>query len=280
MLDNIVDYIEIMVKFFPYEWGTSTKAYISEETAEKLQAVGLKEMQVSLDSFNPEHANQLMGDSHAFDEVIATMNNLKKAGIEVTLKAVITSLNIYDIPDYFRKGVELGIKHIRVSYYYASANRHSDALKPTNQQLEWLNNTMPDVLEFLKGHGVTTDYYKHPLYSPVHGDERIFCGGYTKSMSVRYDGQTLFCDSLNHTDEFVSGNLKDKSIMEIWNSEEAQNMGCPEYFKEKFIGTKCYNCKLYHNCFYKRCYVRSYNTYGKYFEVDPACPYGEKDYIL
>ena len=61
---------------------------------------------------------------------------------------------------------------------------------------------------------------------------------------------------------------------------EINNFNNPEFFKDKYKGTKCYSCKVFNNCFFRRCYVRSYQKYGKYFEVDPACPFGEDNYIV
>ena len=281
VLDNITDYLKVMIDYFPYDWGTSTKSFISLSEAEKLKAIGLKEMQVSLDSLNPNTADKLMGVKGAYDEVISTINNLMTVGITVVTKATITSQNIYDIPFLFVKLIDMGIKHLRFSYYYISANRHKDMLYPSDDQFKWLNENMIKPLEYAEKMGVTTDYYNHEMYDINKNDtKRVFCGGFVGNMCVRYDGGVLFCDSLNHCDEFIVGNLKEKGILEIWNSKEVSEINDPDHFKEKYKGTKCYTCHMYRNCFYKRCYVRSFTQTGKYFDVDPACPFGDANYII
>lgn len=280
IIKNIDEYLKVMIDYFPNEWGTSTKTYVSEGLAKKLSEIGLKEMQVSIDSHIPETVDKLLGVGNAFNEVIATIHNLINAGIEVTTKSVITSLNIYDIPETIRFLVKLGVKYLRFSYYYISANRHSDTLYPTNEQFAWLNNEIPALLNYLKENNVGTDLTTHELYQNAFRGDRVICGGFTGSMSVRFDGAVMFCDSLNHCDDFAAGNLKRQGILEAWNSKELSNFNDPAFFKEKYLGTKCYTCNIFDNCFYRRCYVRSFQKYGNYFDVDPACPFGEEDYII
>ena len=281
VLSNIFDYIDIMIKHFTGVWSVSTKAFLSKEDVKKLKNIGLKEIQVSIDSFNAATADKMMGDKGAFKEVKETMSNILEENLVLCTNTVVTSLNIYDLPDLFEKLINFGGKYIRFSYYYMSGNRHKDYLFPTNEQFLWLNEKMPPLVEKAKSRGIFSDFTLHEPNKRENNDKtRTFCGGFTDAMSVRYDGSVLFCDSLNHCEDFVSGNLKDASILETWNSQAALNMNNPSYFFERYKGTKCYTCHMYTNCFYKRCYVRTFNRYGTYFDIDPACPFGDEDYIL
>ncbi len=280
IIKDIDKYLKVMIDFFPYEWGTSTKSFISKEMARKLAECGLEEMQVSIDSYNPDTVNRLLGVPNAFEEEILTIRNLQEAGIRVVTKTVITSYNIHEVPETVRYLASLGVRHMRFSYYYISANRHSDSLYPSNEQIALLNSKIPELSAFLKSNGITADLAAHEIYDESYRGERVICGGFTESMSVRYDGGVIFCDSLNHCDYFVAGNLKEQGIVEAWNSRRAEDMNNPQYFKEKYKGTKCYTCNIFDNCFYRRCYVRAYQRYGSYFEVDPACPFGDENYII
>ena len=279
LVDDICDYVRIMTEEYSGVWSLSTKSLVTPLKAEKLYEAGLREMQVSLDSHISDHADKMMGSPGAFEEILQTIDNLRSAGIDVYVKAVITSLNADDIPDFYRWICSFGVKGVRSSFYYASANRHSQLLYASNEQIKHLNEVMPIITDGLKAEGFEAQYDAGMIRAVTKTDDRIFCGGYTGSISVRYDGETLFCDSLNHTDIFTSGNLKEKSIMDIWESKRAAAMGDPAGFKERFEGTECYNCGMYENCFYKRCWVRTFNEYGTYFEKDPACPFGPADYI-
>ena len=281
VLPEIYEYLDVMIKYFPYEWGTSTKAHLTKFETDRLATIGLPEIQVSIDSFIPEHADKLMGVKGAFEEILETIKNLQESGIVVTTKTTITSINILDIPQLFMKLIAMGIKHLRFSYYYISANRHGDYLYPTNHQIEWLNKNMKEPLAYAKEKGVITDFYNHEPYATSRGaNNRLICGGFTETLCVKPDGGVLFCDSLNHSDDFIAGNLKTQGIIELWNSDGVKNMNDPFFFKEKYKGTKCYDYHLFGNCFYKRCYVRTFAKYGRYFDIDPACPFGDPEYII
>lgn len=277
---NVEEYLKIMIDYFPNEWGTSTKSFISKDKAQSLYSIGLKEIQVSIDSYNEPTVDMMLGVKGSFKEEIETIKNLINAGIKVITKCVITSLNIYEIPDTIHFLSNLGVKQMRFSYYYVSANRHSDKLYATNEQLVWLNEQIPRLFEYMKSKGIAHDLSYATIYDENYKSERVICGGYKGTMCVRYDGEVLFCDSLNHCDHFNSGNLKHHGIMEIWNSSTVDNMCNPDYFKENYKGTQCYDCSMFNNCFFRRCYVRTFQYTGNYFDVDPACPYGDETYII
>lgn len=280
-VDNIFDYISIMIKYFSGDWSVSTKALLTKQDVNLLAAIGLREMQVSIDSVNPSIADKLMGIKGALNEVLTTIDNILEAGITLCTNTVITSLNIFDVPELFDFLIKKGTKFIRFSYYYMSGNRHKDLLFPSNEQFEWLNEKMIPLVNRAREMGIYTDFYPHDANTKQNNEKnRSFCGGFTDSLSVRYDGGVLFCDSLNHCEDFISGNLKQESILEAWNSQASSNMNNPDFFYERYKGTRCYTCHMFRNCFYKRCYIRTYNECGRYFDVDPACPFGNDDYVI
>jgi MoaA/NifB/PqqE/SkfB family radical SAM enzyme len=108
-LENIVEYIKVMTENFHHDWAISTKAHISKEMANKIQKVGLREMQVSLDSFVPTTVDIMLGVRNSFDDLIDTIKNLQDANINVSVKAVITAINIDSIPNYLEKCLLTGI---------------------------------------------------------------------------------------------------------------------------------------------------------------------------
>lgn len=280
-VDNIFDYISVMIKYFSGDWSVSTKALLTKQDINILKTIGLREMQVSIDSSNPSTADKLMGVRGAFNEVVTTIDNIIEVGITLCTNTVITSLNIFEVPELFDFLIKKGTKYIRFSYYYMSGNRHKDLLFPSNEQFKWLNEKMKPLVIQAREKGIYTDFYPHDANIKQNNEKnRSFCGGFTDAMSVRYDGGVLFCDSLNHCEDFISGNLKQESILEAWNSPASRNMNDPDYFYERYRGTRCYTCHMFRNCFYKRCYVRTYNEYGRYFDIDPACPFGNGDYVI
>ena len=280
ILDNICDYLQIMINHYHNSWATSTKTYISYEKAKQLAEIGLKDIQVSIDSFDEKNGDKIMGSKNSTNEVIETIKNLLSNNINVSTRAVITSINIRDIPFLIEKEISLGVKEIRFTYYYLSGNKKANYLISSKEDRLWLDGKIRPLIDKAKKNNILLEYSFYNEDDDNDLDSRPFCGGFTESMSVRYDGGVIFCDSLNHLDEFVAGNLKEQSIMEVWNSDRLKKFSDPDYFKDRYIGTRCANCNIFDNCFYKRCYVRSYSEYGNYFDMDPACPFGPKDYRL
>lgn len=281
IVDNIFDYISVMIKHYTGDWSVSTKSLLTKQDINRLKMIGMREIQVSIDSINPVTADRLMGIKGSFNEVSTTIENILKSGITLCTNTVITSVNIFEVPELFDFLIKEGARYIRFSYYYMSGNRHDDLLFPTNEQFDWLNEKMKPLIVKAREHGIYTDFYPHEANMRQNNEKnRSFCGGFTDAMSVRYDGAVMFCDSLNLCQDFVSGNLKKSSILDAWNSPESKNMNDPKYFHERYKGTRCYTCHIFENCFYKRCYVRTYNRYGRYFDIDPACPFGDGDYVI
>lgn len=171
VLSNIFDYIDVMTKHFTGVWSVSTKAFLSKEDVKKLKNVGLNEIQVSIDSFNAVTADKMMGDTGASDGVLATISNILAENLVLCTNTVVTSLNIYDLPDLFKKLMCLGAKYIRFSYYYMSGNRHKDHLYPTNEQFSWLNEKMPPLLEEAKNKGIVSDFYLHEANSKENNEK-------------------------------------------------------------------------------------------------------------
>ncbi len=284
---DILEYIRILSVLDDSRKGISTKAYISPEYAIRLQESGLTEIQVSLDSLDEQTADQMMGISGSYREVMESINNLREVGINVTVKAVITSLNIYGIPELFNYFIDAGIKKILFNYYNFSANRHSKKFFPSNEQLTWLSEQMEELLKKAERQHVHTDY-RNVHYEDIRSSGcsmvlksymRNQCGGMKGEFTVRYDGKVIFCPTICYCDDFVVGDLKKDSIYDIWNSKLLDEWDQPETKREKYKGTECYNCSLYTKCHFRRCYIRQYDANRRFFSKDPLCPYGDPDYV-
>lgn len=283
---DILQYIQILSAVDDSKKGISTKSYVSPEFAIQLREHGLNEIQVSIDSLNPQTADMLMGVKNSYREVTETINNLRKAGINVTIKAVITSFNIYDIPSLFENFIDSGIKKILFNYYNFSSNRHSKKLFPTNSQLTWLSANMEKLLKKAEQEQVYTDY-RDITYEDIRSTDcsmmlksytRNQCGGMKGEFTVRYDGKVIFCPTICYCDDFVVGDLKIDGIYDIWTSSLLDEWDRPESKREKYHGTECYDCKLYDKCHFRRCYIRQYDANNRFFSKDPLCPYGDPNY--
>ncbi len=279
---DIVEYLSICDKYFPHCWGTSTKAYVSKKTATELSKLSTVDIQISLDSFDENISDTLMGVPGSYRQVLESFSNLLSRGIIPSAKMVITSLNCHLIKDSFIRFASMGIKTIRANTYMMSPNRHFDYLYPTNEQIQKFNEDVPEILSYAKNNGINTDISMITIPSATSSDGidgRVLCGASSTDMYIRHDGSMIFCGQINNCEDLVIGNLKVHSIMDLWQSEQLSRLFNPDFMKDNFVGTKCYACHDYLKCYPKRCYVRSHANSKKFFDVDPACVYGVEGYI-
>lgn len=75
----------------------SNGRYISPQVAQRLKELPIKSVQISLDSADPEHHDELRGrGSHAY--AVAAISNLVEVGVSTVASAVVTSANRDQVP--------------------------------------------------------------------------------------------------------------------------------------------------------------------------------------
>ena len=78
------------------------------------------------------------------------------------------------------------------------------------------------------------------LYEKWYG-----CQAGISVVGIRSNGDVLGCLSINN-DKYVEGNVREKSIYEIWNDENS--FAYTRKFKKEDAGPNCYNCKYIDDC--------------------------------
>jgi radical SAM protein with 4Fe4S-binding SPASM domain len=106
----------------------STKACLFEKRCAKLAAIGVRQMQYSLDAATAGTAEMMTGRRNFLTQAVSSIRNLIRAGIEVRLKSVITPYNVSEVPGLFALASDLGVRIVHLAAYGRSTFRHSDAL--------------------------------------------------------------------------------------------------------------------------------------------------------
>jgi len=259
--------------------ATSTKCALSEARIERLAKIGLKRLQISLDSPEPATADFLTRTHNYLGSMIPVIQNLVKAGIKVETNSVITPYNIYQVPELIEKLVELGVSGIRISPYARTYYRHSDQLFLSSEDVKWLDEALK---EFIEKYGRSTVRYSGSANeaqlntfkekAKAYAD-RAMCTAGTQSLVIHHDGKVTGCEELPSTSEYVVGDLSRQSILDIWNSKRLMEFIIPN--REKFIGQPCYDCLDFYECHaYKgRCVRDALKAYGTPYAPCPRCPY-------
>ncbi|MEO1086673.1 MAG: SPASM domain-containing protein, partial [Acidobacteriota bacterium] len=97
------------------------------------------------------------------------------------------------------------------------------------------------------------------------------CSGGKTGFVVGGDGSVSFCDRLIGHSEAIVGNIKDSSLLEIWNGYHLKQFVDPA--PEKFEGTACGSCSMISACSKRmRCYYRVQMVDQRFYGPDYMCP--------
>ena len=102
--------------------------------------------------------------------------------------------------------------------------------------------------------------------------KRSSCSGGTSSLVINADGNVLLCEQVPNEPPFIVGNLRSRSILDVWNSDRLLGAVHPE--QEKFEGTACFDCDEFDECHTSlgRCFRDALMCFGTCYAPPPACP--------
>ncbi|MGE5340943.1 MAG: radical SAM protein [Candidatus Omnitrophota bacterium] len=284
---DIIEIIHCFIKrgIHPF---VSTKSFISKETAQTLNAVGLKKIQVSIDAPIASICDFLTQSPGYFDQITQTIKNVQEANINVSTNTVITSYNVLLIPQLVRMLNDRGIKQVKMSQYARTLyNNHDNSYFLSGKSIEWLNNE----LEKLKGElpelsinfGYVPDYATSSdiEMKKKNFSDRALCSGCIWAFVVSGDGRVIPCDEIPLTHDNVIGDVRTQSLQEIWDSPRALRYTSPP--RDFFSGTACFECPDFEACHQGkgRCYRDALKAYDSLFAPTPLCwmaPIGQQVY--
>jgi len=256
---------------------TSTKCRLSETEVIGLREAGIEQLQVSLDSADPEIAEFLTGSSGYVDDVLNNLQLLRRNGIKIRIKAVMTPYNYKGAGKLIDFLVEHGASCIKLEPYGRSAYRHRDDLFFSRSELQELNDLIheakqrypeipvqPSDLSFLKD---TLKEDREAIWA-----KNSVCGAMSEAMNIHPDGRVLPCEQVPIRDELVVGDVTQQSLWDIWRSPRAHEVMHPA--RESFRGQPCYDCEEFDECIAKRkwCMRDAYRAYLNTYAPSPKCP--------
>lgn len=272
-----------------YSVYISTKCPIKADDIKKLVELGVKEIQISLDSIYEEdlRTNLRVGAKY-HSEILNTIRLLNDNGLSIKLKAVITGpiFNIKKIEDY----IDYFKQYEHVSIIDITAPAHS--LYKTQQEFfdyrlneEQINAIIELVKEkkdscrFSLGVDIpqkdttsqkTPDEKKQAFYA------RSRCTGNQSAFIILPNGDVSLCEETYFNKNLILGNVLKNSIMDVWNSPKAKNL----FFIPQSVFPKespCSTCAEFSQCRYDSgvCWTVAMAAYGEdnWLFPTPDCPY-------
>jgi radical SAM protein with 4Fe4S-binding SPASM domain len=189
-----------------------------------------------------------------------------------------TSYNILTAPTLVNLLADLGVIKVTISSYGRSIYTHRDQFFVDEYAGKWVEEKVKKLSDNLKGViKASFRYYQDERYLPKEAKEEKFrtrarCTASRWGFIILSDGKVIPCDECPVENDFIVGDVTNKSIMDVWKSSLNDNFVTPS--RELFKGTVCYECVEFEGCSIngKRCFRDAFKAYGSVYTAPPDCP--------
>jgi radical SAM protein with 4Fe4S-binding SPASM domain len=222
-----------------YSVYISTKCPLTNDDIDRLLHLGVKQIQISLDSIYEEDivANLRVNKTY-LQKILNTVSMLNEAGIEMKIKSVITR-QIYDVQKirkfigYFQQYEKVRFVQITVPAHTAyKSQKEFFAYRLSKAQIMELTELVSELKDQYH-FNLSLDGANEDL-APVDFQERkesfykrARCNGNQSSFLILPNGDVTICEETYFNPNLILGNVLENSIMDVWNSDKAKNL----YFK-------------------------------------------------
>lgn len=268
----------------------STKYPLAEKDIIQLKGLGVKEIQISIDSiFEDDLIKNIRISKGYLDKMLNAIKLLNDNGISIKLKAVVTS-KIFNIErigkyiDYFSQFENIKIVEITAPSFsnYKTQNdffSYRLSLKQI-QQIKALVVAKKSSLHFdlVADVAVEDNSLCHMTFADKkkEWEKRSRCTGNQSSFLILPNGDVTVCEEVYFNKNFILGNILKDSIMDVWNSNQAKALF---YISQSIFPreSRCSICREFEDCRHNLgvCWVDVMASYGEknWLFPAPGCPY-------
>jgi len=253
--------------------------FVKGKTYDKLVK---EEVMTSISVDGSEEAQDKLRGKGYYKTALSAMHKLSKGGILDCLVTTVTTINLKEIDHLVDLAEEYSAKRVVIhNYVPVGSGKYNVELAPSPEQYEWLWNHIFDLYQANKGK-VDIKVYS-PFYARVVKQRGLFnfWDWYTNDflgrctidghyVSISPNGDVKPCGFNEH---LKLGNLKEKSLKEIWDELQADEFYLKFRDRSNLKG-KCGICEYREIC--GGCRTRAEYYTGDLFQSDPACAYVPK----
>ncbi len=262
-----------------------TKIPLSIQQVSKLKDLGLKEIQISLDSIDADILSSTLNVSKSYwKQMNETIHELEKEKIHFRVNTIVTRYNasfnaIVKLVEYlldFEYFNDITIGCVGYSHYKSS--QHNATIMPNRVEVELVFSLLRD--KYINNKKVTISgltFFKDNFHmSHDSFFKKALCTANFQGFIILPDGKVTICEELYWHPRFIIGDLTKQSIMEVWNSEKAKNL---VYLNRDSIRahSPCHDCDLFDACHQNggKCWREIIKSYGdqNWDYPDPRCPF-------
>lgn len=280
------DYDLIITELFKqgYNPFISTKVPIGLDKINKLWEIGLRQIQISLESINPiiQKFNLNVKEDYV-PKIIKTIRLLDEKGFDIIIKSTCTKETCT------KENIEILVKFLNtvkhLTKYTFTPLGYSHF-----KSIDWYNENKPsiktvneiyDIIKINKRPGyeiqwdVDSIHYYEEYRNIDSFKNRSICTGNLSGFIILPDGKVTICEELYWNENFILGDLNKQSILEVWNSPKAINLW--KLSQENFPdNSACKQCEDFDHCRHNRgvCWKEVIAFYGNnnWLHPDPRCP--------
>ena len=255
----------------------STKAYVSKDMAKALYDTGIRLIQVGFDAPYPDLFDKVVGSKGAFHRTIETIRNCTDAGVACRTNSIIIQETAPHIEELVELLYTLPLRDMKIATAFRSLHRHRDGLLLSEAMKEQLRKKIGELQQKHPDGKIKFECRSDYMAMNPQDKQNAFenfprCGIGQEVIIIAPDGKVVMCEQSPHGDEYVVGNLKDQSIMDVWSGEEMTRFKFID--RSQFEGTVCYDCEDFKTCFHGKggCFIMTVKAYGTRYGPHPACP--------
>ncbi|MBO0741965.1 MAG: pyrroloquinoline quinone biosynthesis protein PqqE [Hyphomicrobiaceae bacterium] len=238
---------------------------LTRERLERLAALGLDHVQVSIQDAEPGNADRIAHYAGSHDKKLKVAHWVRALKLPLTINAPVHRQNISNLPAIIDLAVNLGAQRLEVAHvqYYGWALNNRQALMPTRRQVLDSVELVERARQRLRGvlviDFVVPDYYaRRP---------KPCMGGWGRgSINITPSGKALPCHAAETIPGLLFDNVRDKRLADIWLHSDAF---------QRFRGTHwmpqpCRSCEL-RTVDWGGCRCQALAFAGDAGLTDPAC---------
>ncbi|MCL5035716.1 MAG: radical SAM protein [Chloroflexi bacterium] len=244
-----------------------TNGYLLEENMDKIIDSPIKRLGISLDGTEATH-NYIRQVGDSFQKAVNGAKLLMEKGISIGIVTHISKLNIMELEAMYETFTGLGFSfwQIQMAFPQGRMKEHLELVSEPEDMLT-VARFMEDKRKENKIRIVPGDNLGYYSSYDIGASDWHGCFGGRWLIGICANGDIKPCLSL--PPEFVEGNIRQRSLKEIW--EDPENFKFNRFLSKDKLGGRCKDCDKGELC-WAGCKVTAYAMTGDLFN-NPYCLY-------
>ena len=261
--------VEVAEEIGLYSNLITSGVLLDDKRIKHLAELGLKHVQISIQDSEEVSANRIGGYHDGYAQKLRAAKAVKENNMSLTMNAPIHKMNIHNLSSIIDLAVEMRASRVEVAHvqYYGWAYHNRAALMPKREQLEEATKIVEEARKRLEGilviDYVVPDYYAKRPKACMGGWGRQF-------LNATPSGKIMPCHAAESITALQFDNIKDRSLMDIWQNSEAFEM----YRGTDWMPKTCKSCPRM-EIDWGGCRCQAFAITGKAANMDPACEFSE-----